>query len=96
MKGTIIYTIGKYINLSSGTKHVLLDIEYSGDANLLELSWIRTSHEFNNNLTEHDFLEVEKILECGLEQDLARELKEFYKNTDIVFKSEYDWEELDK
>jgi len=71
-----------------GVDHpVMISIEYSGgeNDNEFEFEWATVSKESNPWLTEEQFREVNKTLECGLEEQYVNELEAFYAKTDIKF-----------
>jgi hypothetical protein len=70
---------------------VVIDIIYSGGEEYWDIEFEHCSVEDYDNptLTEEQICEYNKILECGREEEYARELAKIYEGTDIVFTTEY-------
>ena len=71
------------------SEEVILDIEYSGGENdELEFEAIYISND-NTSLTKEQISEIESILDSGCREDIANELSDYYKGSDITFITGY-------
>lgn len=69
---------------------VVIDIAYSGnedeDGNdILEFEWAVAESDSNPELSKEQLQEVNKILECGREEDIVKKLDILYHGTMIKF-----------
>jgi len=64
---------------------VNIEVSYSGLDGVLEFEWATVFAESNPLLTEDQLREVNKTLECGLEETYVAELEKHYANTNIKF-----------
>ena len=66
---------------------VKVQVEYSGAANEedIEFEWTVVRDYDNPHLNETDLIKIQKILECGREEDYIRLLEAHYSNTNINF-----------
>lgn len=80
-KEGIIYTFSRPIK--GYFNPIQFSVEYSGgDNDILEFEWIKPLEE---GLSNHEYLDIEDLLECGYEETLCNELEKLYSLTKIKF-----------
>ena len=86
-KDDIIYQIEDTFD---GIGTVIVDIAYSGNEDengneILEFEYAIAEETENTNLTEEQLRIVNKVLECGREEEYVRHLVEYYNRTGVNF-----------
>jgi hypothetical protein len=80
----LIYLIEDQIDGYPG--NITIEVSYSaGEDDTLEFEYSEVTQKSNPHLTEDEIQAVNKILECGKEEDVVRLLNDFYTDTEIKF-----------
>lgn len=78
-KDNIVFQVEMQLN----EENVLVDIEYSGGENdELEFSFAQVSED--NSFDSEKERVLNKVLECGREEDLVKDLIEYYKKEGVI------------
>jgi len=68
-------------------KNVKLEIEYSGGETEEELEYECVKISSENNFSDTEIKEIEKLIECGYYEDVIETLQNYYENSNYTFLS---------